>query len=85
MSRLRPDRAVGEVTRELLRGIRELAGEVEINTTPQEVAWTAPLDEDDEHASYDVEQVAALLRRGHAARRSCSPSSAPPTAGARRP
>ena len=58
---LAPDRAVGEVTRELLRGIRELSGEVEISTTPQEVEWTAPLDEDSEHASYDVEQVSSYF------------------------
>src|ERR1700727_886403 len=36
---LGPDRAVGEVTRELLAAIRGLAGAVEINPTPQEVAW----------------------------------------------
>jgi Family of unknown function (DUF5996) len=54
---LGPDRAVGEVTRELLERIRSLAGDVQINPTPQEVAWTVPLDEDDEHASYDATQV----------------------------
>jgi Family of unknown function (DUF5996) len=58
---LAPDRAVGEVTRELLRGIRELAGEVEISMTPQEVEWTAPLDEDEEHATYDAEQVSTYF------------------------
>jgi Family of unknown function (DUF5996) len=52
-----PDRAVGEVTREVLAGVRELAGEVEIDPTPQEVAWTVPLDEDEEHARYDSGQV----------------------------
>src|SRR5919197_6271042 len=51
---LTPDRAVGEVTRELLAGIRELAGDVEIATNPQEVPWTVPLDEDEEHATYDA-------------------------------
>jgi hypothetical protein len=30
-----------------------LAGAFEIDPTPQEVTWTAPLDEDTEHASYD--------------------------------
>jgi hypothetical protein len=54
---LTPDRSVGEVTRELLAGIRGLAGAVEINPTPQEVPWTVPLDEDDEHARYDASQV----------------------------
>jgi hypothetical protein len=58
---LAPNRAVGEVTRELLEAIGGLAGQVEINTTPQEVAWSVPLDEDDEHAMYDPEQVAAYF------------------------
>jgi hypothetical protein len=56
---LGPDRPVGEVTRELLAAVRELAGPVAIDPTPQEVSWTVPLDEDDEHATYDPEQVAA--------------------------
>src|SRR5919112_2620309 len=43
---LTPDRPVGEVTRELLDAVRELAGAVAIDPTPQEVPWTAPLDED---------------------------------------
>src|SRR5215208_5134029 len=54
---LTPDRPVGEVTRELLEALRGLAGPVEIDPTPQEVSWTVPLDEDDEHARYDAEQV----------------------------
>ena len=37
--------------------MRGLGGEVEIDPTPQEVAWTVPLDEDDEHGTYDAEQV----------------------------
>jgi hypothetical protein len=52
-----PNRPVGEVTRELLEAVRRLAGRVEIDPTPQEVAWTVPLDEDDEHASYDTALV----------------------------
>jgi hypothetical protein len=55
---LGPDRAVGEVTRELLAGASELAGAVHIDPTPQEVSWSVPLDEDDEHTSYDPVQVA---------------------------
>jgi Family of unknown function (DUF5996) len=55
------DRAVGEVTRELLGAIGALAGSVEINTTPQEVSWSVLLDEDDEHASYNADQVAAYF------------------------
>jgi hypothetical protein len=58
---LAPNRAVGEVTRELLEAISGLAGRVEINATPQEVAWSVPLDEDDEHATYDRDQVAAYF------------------------
>src|ERR1700722_4587433 len=54
---LGPDRAVGEVTRELLEAISALAGAVEINDTPQEVAWSVPLDEDDEHAPHDPQKV----------------------------
>ena len=56
-----PDRSVGEVTRELLQAVRDLAGPVEINPAPQEVAWTVPLDQDDEHARYDPDQVAAYF------------------------
>src|SRR6478735_5407115 len=54
---LGPDRAVGTVTRELLATVRGLVGEVEIDPAPQEVTWTIPLDEDDEHATYDGDQV----------------------------
>jgi hypothetical protein len=54
---LRPDRSVGEVTRELLSGMSDMVGAVSIYTTPQEVPWTAPLDQDDEHATYDPAQV----------------------------
>jgi hypothetical protein len=58
---LAPDRAVGTVTRELLAAARSLAGPVEIDPTPQEVTWTAPLDEDTEHASYDPAQVSSYF------------------------
>jgi hypothetical protein len=54
---LGPDRAVGEVTRELLERIGELVGAVHISPTPQEVPWSAPLDQDEEHASYDAAPV----------------------------
>jgi hypothetical protein len=54
---LTPHRSVGEVTRELLQRARELAGPVEIDPTPQEVSWTVPLDEDEDHARYEVEHV----------------------------
>jgi Family of unknown function (DUF5996) len=55
---LTPDRAVGEVTRDVLAAVRSLGGPVRIDPTPQEVPWTVPLDEDDEHAHYDPGQVA---------------------------
>jgi uncharacterized protein DUF5996 len=55
------DRPVGEVTRELLDAVRGLTGEVQIDPTPQEVSWTVPLDQDDEHATYDGDQVATFF------------------------
>jgi hypothetical protein len=58
---LTTNRSVGEVTRELLAAVGELAGPVAIDPAPQEVAWSAPLDEDDEHASYDPDQVSAYF------------------------
>lgn len=54
---LGPDRSVGTVARELLAAAGELAGAVEIDPTPQEVPWTVPLVEDEEHATYDAAQV----------------------------
>jgi hypothetical protein len=58
---LAPNRSVAAVTGAVLEAVRELAGPVEINPTPQEVPWSVPLDEDDEHASYEVEQVSAYF------------------------
>ena len=54
---LTPDRAVGEVTRDVLAAVRAVAGEVRIDPAPQEVSWSVPLDADTEHASYDPDQV----------------------------
>jgi Family of unknown function (DUF5996) len=54
---LGPDRPVGAVTRELLTAVARLAGAVEIDPRPQEVSWSVPLDEDEEHAHYDPHQV----------------------------
>jgi len=54
---LAPDRPVGEVTRELLERIGALAGPVQIDPTPQEVAWSVPLDQDEEHTRYDPAAV----------------------------
>jgi hypothetical protein len=59
---LAPNRTVGEVTREVLAAVRRCAGAVEINATPQEVSWSVPLDEDDEHAHYDPSQVADYFK-----------------------
>jgi hypothetical protein len=58
---LTPDRAVGEVTREVLEAGSDLAGEVKIDPTPQEVPWSVPLDEDEEHRRYDPAQVASYF------------------------
>jgi Family of unknown function (DUF5996) len=58
---LTPDRPVGEVTRELLAAVAALAGAVEIDPAPQEVPWSTPLDEDEEHATYDADAVASYL------------------------
>jgi hypothetical protein len=58
---LTPDRPVGEVTRAVLAAVRSMVGEVDFDPTPQEVAWTVPLDDDDEHARYDTDQVAAYF------------------------
>jgi hypothetical protein len=50
---LTPDRPVGEVAREILAAV----GPVTMDMTPQEVSWTVPLDQDEEHATYDIEHV----------------------------
>jgi Family of unknown function (DUF5996) len=65
---LTPHRAVREVTHDVLAAVGRLAGRVQINPTPQEVPWTVPLDEDDEHAHYDPDQAATyFLAASHAA------------------
>jgi hypothetical protein len=58
---LAPDRPVGEVTRAVMAAVRNLAGPVQIDPAPQEVSWSVPLDEDDEHAVYDPGQVASYF------------------------
>jgi hypothetical protein len=52
------ERSVGAVTRSMLDAAHEMAGEFAINLRPQEVAWTVPLDEDEEHGTYDPAPVA---------------------------
>jgi Family of unknown function (DUF5996) len=54
---LAPNRSVGAVSRELLEAVNALAGTVVINPMPQEVSWSVPLDQDEEHASYDAALV----------------------------
>ncbi len=58
---LAPDRSVGEVTRNVLEAVRSFGGPVEVELAPQETTWTRPLDEDDEHATYDPAQVVAYF------------------------
>jgi hypothetical protein len=64
---LTPDRAVGEVTRDVLAAVRGLGGPVEIDPTPQEVPWTVPLDQDSEHAHYDPDEVGRYFAAATAA------------------
>jgi hypothetical protein len=58
---LTPHRPVGEVTREVLAAVSELAGAVAIDPTPQEVPWSVSLDEDREHARYEPAQVVSYF------------------------
>ena len=54
---LTPGVSTGELTREIVKAVGALGGEVEIAMNPQEVAWDVPLDEDEEHVHYDPVQV----------------------------
>jgi hypothetical protein len=58
---LTPHRRVGAVTRDVLAAVRHLCGRVDIDPAPQEVPWTAPLDEDDEHGYYDPQEVSTYF------------------------
>ena len=58
---LGPSRSVGEVTREVLAAVRDVAGPVMIDPRPQETPWSTPLDEDEEHATYDPDHVGSYL------------------------
>jgi hypothetical protein len=58
---LAPNRSVAQVTVGVLAAVRKLGGPVEINPTPQETTWTTPLDEDEEHATYEPGQVATYF------------------------
>ena len=55
------NRSVGDVAREVLAAARAFGGEIVIDPTPQEVPWSVPLDQDEEHAHYDPDQVAAYF------------------------
>ena len=59
---LAPDRPVGAVTREVLAAVGDLVGPVRFDPKPQETPWTTPLDEDDEHTTYDPTQVTSTSR-----------------------
>jgi len=58
---LTPDRSVGEVTQEVVAAVTELVGPVAFDPRPQETPWSIPLDEDEQHATYDPEQVSTYL------------------------
>jgi hypothetical protein len=54
---LTPHQPVGVVTRAVLAAVQKLGGPVEIDPAPQETPWKTPLDTDDEHATYEPDQV----------------------------
>ncbi|MBS1886966.1 MAG: hypothetical protein JSU06_07230 [Actinobacteria bacterium] len=58
---LTPNRAVGEVTVDVLAAVAAVAGEAKIDPEPQEVPWTVPLDRDAEHATYEEGAVATYF------------------------
>lgn len=58
---LTPDRATADVTHDLLEALRGMSSPFDIDPTPQEVAWSVPLDTDREHATYDPGQVEAYF------------------------
>ncbi|HEX6392884.1 MAG TPA: DUF5996 family protein [Acidimicrobiales bacterium] len=54
---LTPDRPVGDVTRDVLAAVTDFVGPVNVNFRPQEVAWEVPLDQDQQHHTYDPRSV----------------------------
>src|SRR5271165_5024494 len=58
---LTPHRSVGEVTRDLISAARACVGPLTLDLRPQEVAWSVPLDEDEQHARYEVGHVASYF------------------------
>ncbi len=80
---LMPSRSVGEVTRDVLTAVRDVAGAVEINLQPSETPWTTPLDKDTS-TRRTTSTTSLGTSKLPVEPRSCSPSSARPTAAARR-
>lgn len=74
---LAPHRSVGRVTREVLAAVEQLAGPVPFDPTPQETAWSVPLDEDEEHTTFDLDQVATYFAAATGAARVLSEVRAP--------
>ncbi len=74
---LTPHRPVADVTRDVLAAVGRLGGAVQINPVPQEVPWTVPLDEDEEHRHYEPQEAAcyfaAATRAAHVLRRFRAP------------
>lgn len=58
---LTPHRSVGAVTRDVLAAVGELVGPVAFDPRPQETPWSTPLDEDEEHATYEPGHAAGYL------------------------
>jgi hypothetical protein len=58
---LTPHRSVGEVTREVLGAAREMVGSFSFDPRPQETPWSTPLDEDEDHATYDPAAVGSYF------------------------
>ncbi len=58
---LTPNRSVGSVTREVLGKLEAIVGAIDVRLQPQEVPWDVPLDEDEEHHSFDPAHVVAYL------------------------
>jgi hypothetical protein len=58
---LTPHRAVAEVTTDVLGAVAQFVGPVALELTPQEVPWSAPLDQDHEHRTYEPGAVASYF------------------------
>jgi hypothetical protein len=58
---LTPHRPVGEVTKDVRNAVQQLVGPIALELHPQEVPWSVPLDQDDEHRNYEPTQVATYF------------------------